>query len=123
MLRAGNRRGCDRCRWQKLKPIECGECDADEGQADCEDPKKSRYPIDIAMFRFHMPLRPIDPTPEGAFRMVNRRLTLQADFFQLGAAACAVSLRSNIDARETSRASQISNKRAALTRFVPFSYF
>jgi hypothetical protein len=33
------------------------------------------------------------------------------------------SLRSNIDAKDTSRASQISNRRAALTRLRPFSYF
>ena len=32
----------------------------------------------------------------------------------------ALSLRSNIEASETSRASQIANRRAALTRFRPF---
>jgi hypothetical protein len=34
-----------------------------------------------------------------------------------------LNLRSNIDAKETFRASQISNRRAALTRLRPFSYF
>src|ERR1035438_10288870 len=55
----------------------------------------------------------------GGFRMAHQRLhSAERDGITPDPQAAQ-----KIDARETSKASQISNRRAALTRFLPLSYF